>query len=61
MQWEYTMTLGTTGEPGGLLNELNQLGAEGWEAMAVIEAGQNQTVLLKRQKKAQADVKPAKK
>ncbi|MDQ3212163.1 MAG: hypothetical protein M3Q85_05785, partial [Acidobacteriota bacterium] len=50
MQWEYTVSIGTAGEPGELLKELNQLGAEGWEAIGSIEAGQSQTILLKRQK-----------
>ncbi len=54
MQWEYTVSIGTAGEPGELLKELNQLGSEGWEAVGPIEAGQNQAVLLKRQKKPAA-------
>ncbi len=53
MKWEYKMVrIQMIGRPEKSLEELNELGAEGWEAISVWADAISTQVLLKRSRKA---------
>jgi hypothetical protein len=59
MNWEYTTEIGTFEGTNELLQRLNKLGAEGWEAVGIAAEPEGEhdtgyTVLLKRVKKPEA-------
>jgi hypothetical protein len=56
MQWEYLLEIGTFEEFNDLTRRLNELGIDGWEAVGISGDGKADdfTVLLKRQKKPEA-------
>jgi hypothetical protein len=52
MQWEYDLEVGSFEEWHDLIDKLNQLGGQGWEAvgLATDAEGEHFSILLKRKK-----------
>jgi hypothetical protein len=65
MNWEYNVQIGRFDQMNDFLNHLNQLGADGWEAVGFAvrrnesAADDEYVVLLKRQKKNSAGKAPS--